>query len=76
MRLTERGTALLEQARRHAYAIERYVFDVLGDDAYARLLGALDRVADALSEESTVTTTAPWESYLAGGTEHVEATGS
>ena len=64
MRLTQKGTALLDEARKHAYAIERYVFDVLGDDAYAQLLRSLDRVADALSEESTVTTTAPWESYL------------
>jgi DNA-binding MarR family transcriptional regulator len=64
MRLTEKGAALLDEARTHAYAIERYIFDVLGDHAYAQLLGSLDRVADALSEEGTVTTTAPWESYL------------
>ncbi|MEO7039981.1 MAG: MarR family transcriptional regulator [Candidatus Elarobacter sp.] len=64
MRLTARGAALLKEARAHAYAIERYVLDVLGEAKYAQLLDSLDRVGDALSEEGTVTTTAPWESYL------------
>ena len=73
MRLTAKGSALLDEARAHAYAIERYVLDVLGDDAYVQLLGSLDRVAEALSEESTVTTTAPWERYLADGAEGVKS---
>jgi DNA-binding MarR family transcriptional regulator len=71
MRLTTKGVELLGEARAHAYAIERYVFDVLGDGAYAQLLASLDRVAEALSEEGTVTTTAPWERYLDDGAERV-----
>jgi len=67
MRLTEKGAALLKEARAHAYAIERYVPDVLGESAYSQLLTSLDRVADALSAEGTVTTTTPWESYLGEG---------
>ena len=71
MRLTPKGDALLAEARAHAYAIERYIVDVLGGAAYAQLLASLDRVTDALSEESTVTSTAPWETYLSHATERL-----
>lgn len=73
MRLTARGAALLKEARAHAYAIERYVLDLLGESAYTKLLESLDRVGDALSAEGTVTTTAPWESYLNEGAVRVDA---
>ena len=73
MRLTAHGAALLKEARAHAYAIERYVLDVLGETAYAQLLDSLDRVGEALSAEGTVTTTAPWESYLTGADERRNA---
>jgi DNA-binding MarR family transcriptional regulator len=65
LRLTVKGTRLLNDARAHAYAIERYVLDVLGQDAYASLLSALDRVTDALTRGGTVTKTAPWDAYVA-----------
>ena len=64
MRLTAKGAALLKEARAHAYAIERYVLDVIGESAFAQLLGSLDGIVDALSVEGTVTTSAPWEQYL------------
>jgi DNA-binding MarR family transcriptional regulator len=64
LRLTAGGTRLLDDARAHAYAIERYVLDVLGRDAYAQLLSALDRVTGALSRGATVTKTAPWDAYV------------
>lgn len=68
MRLTNKGAALLKEARAHAYAIERYVLDTLGEAAFAQLLDSLDRVSRTLSAEGTVTTTAPWESYLGEAT--------
>ena len=64
LRLTAKGTRLLNEARAHAYAIERYVLDVLGQDAYASLLSSLDRVTDALTRGGTVTKTAPWDAYV------------
>ncbi len=64
LRLTAKGTRLLDDARHHAYAIERYILDVLGPDAYAQLLSALDRVTDALTSGTTVTKTAPWDAYM------------
>jgi len=64
LRLTAEGTRLLDEARAHAYAIERYVLDVLGGDAYAQLLSALDRMTDALTRGATVTKTAPWDAYV------------
>jgi DNA-binding MarR family transcriptional regulator len=64
MRLTDKGTELLRAARAHAYAIERFILDRLGDDAYLDLLSSLDRVTDALSEGATVTKTAPWDAYV------------
>jgi DNA-binding MarR family transcriptional regulator len=67
LRLTAKGTELLGQARAHAYAIERYILDELGDDAYARLLSSLDRITDALTRAATVTKTTPWDAYLAEG---------
>lgn len=68
MRLTKKGVALLKEARAHAYAIERYVLDQLGEAAYTQLLDSLDRVSDTLSAEGTVTTTAPWETYISDAT--------
>ncbi len=65
LRLTEKGTKLLDGARAHAYAIERYILDALGPSAYAQLLSSLDRVTDVLTRESTVTKTAPWDAYVA-----------
>jgi DNA-binding MarR family transcriptional regulator len=64
MRLTAKGEALLSSARSHAYAIERFIFDRLGDEQYIALLDSLDRVTAALSEGTTVTKTAPWDAYL------------
>jgi DNA-binding MarR family transcriptional regulator len=64
MRLTAKGNRLLNEARAHAYAIERYVLDVLGENAYAQLLSSLDRVTDALTRGATVTKTAPWDAYV------------
>ena len=71
MRLAPKGASLLIEARAHAYAIERYIVEVLGGAAYAQLLASLDRVTDALSEESTITSTAPWEAYLPDAAERV-----
>jgi DNA-binding MarR family transcriptional regulator len=79
MRLTDKGAELVKTAFAHGYAIERYILDVLGPDAYEALHRSLDRVADALSEESTVVKTAPWDSYvdegLAALREHTVPTG-
>jgi DNA-binding MarR family transcriptional regulator len=67
MRLTDKGADLVKTAFAHGYAIERYLLDILGPDAYEALHGSLDRVADALSEESTVVKTAPWDGYVEDG---------
>jgi DNA-binding MarR family transcriptional regulator len=64
MRLTDKGATLLRSARAHAYAIERFILDTLGDRAYAQLLDTLDGVTDALSQGTTVTKTAPWDAYV------------
>jgi DNA-binding MarR family transcriptional regulator len=67
MRLTEKGGDLIKAAFAHGYAIERYILDVLGPEAYEQLHSSLDRMADALSEESTVVKTAPWDGYVEDG---------
>ena len=64
MRLTAKGHALLRSARAHAYAIERFILDRLGNAQYLALLDSLDRVTAALSEGATVTKTTPWDAYL------------
>jgi DNA-binding MarR family transcriptional regulator len=64
MRLTAKGAELLHSARVHAYAIERFILDRLGDEQYLALLDSLDRVTAGLSEGGTVTKTAPWDAYL------------
>ena len=64
VRLTAKGNELLDSARAHAYAIERFIFDRLGDEPYVALLDSLDRVTAALSEGATVTKRAPWEAYI------------
>ena len=73
MRLTDKGRAALNEARAHAYAIERYIFDLLGADAFATLLGSLDRVTDALSQSATFTRTTPWDAYIEPSQAAVEA---
>lgn len=67
MRLTDKGADLIKSAFAHGYAIERYILDVLGPDAYTALHDSLDRMADALSEESTVVKTAPWDAFVDDG---------
>ena len=67
MRLTDKGAELVKTAFAHGYAIERYILDILGPDAYEALHRSLDRVADALSEESIVVKTAPWDRYVDDG---------
>ena len=64
MRLTEKGRATLNEARAHAYAIERYIFELLGADGFAQLLRSLDRVTDAFSQAATFTRTTPWDAYV------------
>ncbi len=64
MRLTDKGEELVRTAYAHGYAIERYILDVLGPVAYETLHDSLDRMADALSEESAVVKTAPWDGYV------------
>jgi len=64
MRLTEKGQATLNEARAHAYAIERYIYELLGATAYAQLLTSLDRVTDAFSQAETFTRTTPWDAFL------------
>jgi DNA-binding MarR family transcriptional regulator len=64
LRLTERGEATLSEARAHAYAIERYIFELLGAGAYAQLLNSLDRVIEALSQSATFTRSTPWDAYV------------
>jgi DNA-binding MarR family transcriptional regulator len=64
MRLTDKGRATLTEARAHAYAIERYIFDLLGADAYAQLLQSLDRVTDAFAQSATFTRSTPWDAYV------------
>ena len=64
MRLTEKGLATLNEARAHAYAIECYIFDLLGANAYAQLLGSLDRLTEAFSQGATLIRTTPWDAYV------------
>lgn len=67
MRLTEKGADLIKTAFAHGYAIERYILEVLGAEAYEQLHSSLDRMTDALSEESTVVKTSPWDGYVEAG---------
>jgi DNA-binding MarR family transcriptional regulator len=64
LRLTSKGAHMLSEARAHAYAIERYLFELLGPDAFETLLNALDRITDALSQAATFTKTTPWDAYV------------
>jgi len=63
--LTDEGARLLEEGRRHAAAIERYLLDLLGVENYRLLLESLDTVTAALGNGSTTTRIAPWQRYLA-----------
>lgn len=65
MRLTPKGTEVLVEARAHAYAIERYVLELVGANTYEMLLGALDTITDALSQATTFTKSSPWDAYMA-----------
>jgi DNA-binding MarR family transcriptional regulator len=64
MRLTETGKEKLSEARTHAYAIERYILDLLGAGTYETLLQALDRITDGLSDATTFTKSSPWDVYV------------
>jgi DNA-binding MarR family transcriptional regulator len=64
LRLTEKGSEKLRQARMHAYALERYIYELLGGAAYGTLLRALDRITEALSQATTLTKTTPWDTYV------------
>ncbi len=65
-RITPSGTALLERAMAHAYAIEKYVRDALGTPEFEALTRSLERFTEALARAETVsTTTRPWDAYLA-----------
>jgi DNA-binding MarR family transcriptional regulator len=64
-RLTEAGRTTLERATARAYAIEKYVRDVLGSDELEALTRSLERFTEALARAETVsTTTRPWNAYL------------
>ncbi len=64
-RITEAGSAMLERATAHAYAIERYVRDALGPAEFDALTRSLERFTEALARAETVSTTKrPWEAYL------------
>lgn len=65
MRLTAKGAKLLSEARHHAYAIERYILELLGGERYEALLDSLDRITAALSEGATLTKQMPWDAYVA-----------
>jgi DNA-binding MarR family transcriptional regulator len=67
MRLTPKGADMLEQARAHAYAIERYIFELLGAQKYEALLGSLDAITDGLSTGTTFTKTTPWDVFVPDG---------
>jgi DNA-binding MarR family transcriptional regulator len=62
--LTAEGQRLLERGRVHAVAIERYLLDLLGDDAFGQFLAALDTITFALGQGATLKRTTPWEKYL------------
>jgi DNA-binding MarR family transcriptional regulator len=64
MRLTAKGSQQLSEARRHAYAIERYILELLGSERYSALLTSLDQITSSLTEGTTVTKTTPWDVYL------------
>jgi DNA-binding MarR family transcriptional regulator len=70
MRLTEKGRDMLEQARAHAYAIERYILDLLGPQKYDALLDSLETITDALSQATTYTKSSPWDVYVEEGATH------
>jgi DNA-binding MarR family transcriptional regulator len=62
--LTAEGENLLQRARVHAMAIERYLLELLGDDAYRQLLGSLDAITGALGQGTTLKRSTPWQKYL------------
>ncbi len=62
--LTPEGERLLEQGRVHAGAIERYLLDALGDDAFHQLLDSLDSITVALGQGPTPKRATPWQKYL------------
>jgi DNA-binding MarR family transcriptional regulator len=62
--LTPQGERLLQQGRVHAMAIEHYLLDLLGDDAFRRLLESLDTMTSSLAQAATMTRTTPWQRYL------------
>jgi DNA-binding MarR family transcriptional regulator len=64
MTLTPEGERLLGQGRVHAMAIERYLLELLGDDAYRRFVGSLDAIIGALGQGATLKRTTPWQKYL------------
>ena len=64
MRLTDKGEALLAEARQHAFALERFILETLGPEKYDELIASLDRMTDALSEATTVTKTTPWDEFV------------
>jgi len=64
MRLTTKGEGQLWEARRHAYAIERHILQLLGPERYSALLTSLDQITSSLSHGTTLTKTTPWDIYL------------
>jgi DNA-binding MarR family transcriptional regulator len=62
--LTAEGERLLRQGRVHAMAIEHYLIDVLGEDAFRLLLESLDTMTSSLSQATTLTRSTPWQRYL------------
>src|SRR5437660_790831 len=64
LRLTAHGAAMLSGAREPAYAIERYVLELLGPKAFETLLSSLDRITGALSQGTTFTKSTPWDRYV------------
>ena len=64
LRLTDEGARMLRNGRMHAYALERYIYELLGGAAYDTLLRALDRITESLSQATTLTKTTPWDAYV------------
>ncbi len=75
-RITPAGTALLERATAHAYAIEKYVREALGAQEFEALTRSLERFTEALARAETVsTTTRPWDTYLSEAQAEIAAQG-
>jgi DNA-binding MarR family transcriptional regulator len=72
MRLTDEGRELLENAKRHAVAIEYYILDLLGPHGYEEFSSSLERITEALTRGATVTRKAPWDAYVEHDAEAVE----